>query len=211
MRAVIPFKKQNGKSRLSSVLDVREREEFTSAMLADIVETLNSCGVEVDVLSTSMEPLEVDARVIYSPTGLNEALNEYLSKTASHFQPAPSILIVMSDVPLLTPEHLDYIRNRFEDIVIAPGRQGGTNVLYVRNPAVFQVDYYGVSFLDHLQIAEERGLSVHVYDSFYLSCDMDEPGDLIELLIHGRGRAAELLRQWGFYAVRDGVVGLYRD
>lgn len=210
MRAVIPFKRQNCKSRLSPVLDASEREQFTHAMLTDIIDTLHRSRVEVDVLTTSLEPLDVRANIIYSPTGLNEALNEYLSKTASHLHPPPDLLIVMSDVPLLTAEHIEYIRDRCEDIVIAPGRQGGTNLLYIRDPGSFQVDYYGASFLDHIEIARKRGLSVHVYDSFYLSCDMDEPCDLVELLLHGRGAAAELLEQWGFYPVEKGVVGLYR-
>ncbi len=210
MRAVIPFKKQNCKTRLSSVLNLQEREQLAYTMLTDVVTTLNRCNVEVDILSTGVKRLDVHANVIYSDTSLNDVLNEYLSGMASHHKPPPDILIVMSDVPLLTAEHITHINNRDEDLVIAPGKGGGTNVLYIRNPASFYVDYYGTSFLDHIRIARKRNLTVYMYDSFYLSCDMDEPSDLIELLIHGTGSAAQLLKKWGFYVLKDGVVGLYR-
>ncbi|CAD7766735.1 MAG: 2-phospho-L-lactate guanylyltransferase [Candidatus Argoarchaeum ethanivorans] len=210
MRAVIPFKKQNCKTRLSSVLSLQEREQLAYTMLTDVVATLNRCNVEVDILSTGVKQLDVDANVIYSDISLNNVLNEYLSGMASHHKHPPSTLIVMSDVPLLTAEHITHINNRDEDLVIAPGKGGGTNVLYIRNPASFYVDYYGTSFLDHTRIARKRNLTVYMYDSFYLSCDMDEPSDLIELLVHGTGSAAQLLKKWGFYVLKDGVVGLYR-
>lgn len=210
MRAVIPFKKQNCKTRLSSVLSLREREQLAYTMLTDVVATLNSCNVEVDILSTGVKQLDVNANVIYSDISLNDVLNEYLSGMASYHKSPPDILIVMSDVPLLTAEHITHINNRDEDIVIAPGSGGGTNVLYIRNPASFHVDYYGTSFLDHIGIAMKRNLTVYMYDSFHLSCDMDEPSDLIELLIHGTGSASQLLKKWGFYVLKDGVVGLYR-
>jgi len=72
------------------------------------------------------------------------------------------------------------------DVVIAPGRAGGTNVLRVSRPERFEVRYHNLSFLTHEQLARERGLSVEVYDSFYTSVDIDEPQDLVELLIQPR-------------------------
>ncbi len=59
------------------------------------------------------------------------------------------------------------------------------------------MDYYGTSFLDHLRIAKEAGMTVDVYDSFLVSTDMDEPDDLVELLIHGQGRAVDYLKSTG--------------
>jgi len=211
MRAVIPLKLTNCKTRLSSVLSPSERENLTRAMLSDIIGTLRRCGVEVDLLSTSMEPFDLDVNQIYSDYELNESLNEYLSKTATHRTPPPSILIIMSDVPLLNEEHVRYIGERSEDIVIAPGRHGGTNVMYIKNPATFKVDYYGTSFLDHQRRAKNKNLATHTYDSFYLSCDMDEPDDLIELLIHGQGKATRLLQEWGFKVRKDHVIKLVRE
>jgi 2-phospho-L-lactate guanylyltransferase len=57
------------------------------------------------------------------------------------------------------------------------------------------VDYYGVSFLKHLEIA--KGLSVEVFDSFNLSTDIDEVSDLAELLIHGKGHSRSYLEKIG--------------
>ncbi len=211
MRAVIPLKINNCKTRLSSILSASEREDLTRAMLSDIVGTLRRCGVGVDLLSTSMEPFDLDVNQIYSDYELNESLNEYLSKTAEHRTPPPGILIVMSDVPLLNEEHVRYISERPEDIVIAPGRHGGTNVMYIKDPGRFKVDYYGTSFLDHQREAEEKNLTIHIYDSFYLSCDMDEPDDLIELLIHGKGKATRLLQEWGFKIRKNHLIELVRE
>ena len=56
------------------------------------------------------------------------------------------------------------------DIVIASGRMGGTNAIFIRDPASFHVDYYGASFLKHLKIAS--GLHTEVFDSFDISTDM---------------------------------------
>ena len=60
MRAVIPFRKSNAKSRLSSLLSEIEREELAMAMLNDVAGTLVSSGCfdVIDILSTSMIEVE---------------------------------------------------------------------------------------------------------------------------------------------------------
>lgn len=88
------------------------------------------------------------------------------------------------------------------DVVIAPGRGGGTNALVVRDEA-FRVDYHGASYRDHRRICEELGADVAVVDSFRLATDVDEPADLVEVLLHTDGRAADWLDDAGF-AVETG-------
>jgi 2-phospho-L-lactate guanylyltransferase len=97
------------------------------------------------------------------------------------------------------------------DIVISPGRMGGTNALFIRDPTSFHVDYYGASFLKHREIALKNGLEILVFDSFNLSTDIDEVADLAEVLIHGNGGAAGYLKKLGF-ALSDngGRVGVKR-
>jgi 2-phospho-L-lactate guanylyltransferase (CobY/MobA/RfbA family) len=41
--------------------------------------------------------------------------------------------------------------------------------------------------LKHIETAKRRDLSYAIHDSFFISTDIDEVGDLIELLIHGGG------------------------
>ncbi len=211
MRAVIPFKKNNAKSRLGALLSEKEREELAIAMLNDVAETLISSGCfeVVDILSTSI--IEVKgANIVLTEMGLNEALNEYLQKMSSHSINEP-VLIIMADLPLVSIDNIRDIASSSSDIVIVPGRMGGTNALFIRDPEIFHVDYYGASFLKHCEIASKKDLKLEVFDSFNLSTDIDEVEDLAEVLIHGRGNAARYLKKLGFVLAESrGRVGIKR-
>lgn len=190
MKAVIPYKKASAKSRLSSVLTREEREEFVELMLNQVIDTLKKAGVEtIDVLSPSKYGLEnmTKANVVLDKNDLNEALNWYLG------QAGEPVMIVMADLPLLSPDHIKGITSTKEDVCIVPGKGGGTNVLFIKNPSGYRVRYYGSSFLTHCSIAEKAGQDVEIYDSFLAGTDIDEPEDLVELLIHGKGAAKEYI------------------
>ena len=187
MKAIVPFKVVNVKSRLASLLTPEERSELAKLMLRDITSTLAAAGVEVELLTT--QPFEWDgATVVVSEKELNPALNDYLLANDS------PVMIVMADIPLITEKNVRDMLASPADIVICPGRGGGTNVQLIRRPDKYHVDYYGASFVDHMRIAQENGLTTEVFDSFNVSSDIDEAGDLIELYIHGKGDAAKYLR-----------------
>jgi len=59
-------------------------------------------------------------------------------------------------------------------------------MILIRRPQ-FRTCYNGVSFPKHLDFARKLGISVTICDSLRSSCDIDEPSDLAELLIHGYG------------------------
>src|SRR3990170_2812432 len=210
MRAVIPFKKSNAKSRLSSLLTGIEREELATAMLKDVTGTLvrSGCFDVIDILSTSMIEVE-GANIVLTEMGLNEALNEYLGKMSSHKINEP-VLIIMADVPLVSIKNIQDIVSTNADIVIAPGRMGGTNAIFIRYPPSFHVDYYGASFLKHLEIASD--LHTEIFDSFNLSTDIDEISDLAEVLLHGRGHSQGYLKTIGVnISANGGRVGVKRS
>ncbi|CAG1005241.1 2-phospho-L-lactate guanylyltransferase [Methanosarcinales archaeon] len=209
MRAVIPFRKSNAKSRLSSLLSEKEREELAMAMLNDVAGTLVSSGCfdVIDILSTSMIEIE-GVNIVLTELGLNEALNEYLGKMSSHKINEP-VLIIMADIPLVSTKNILDIVSTNADIVIAPGRMGGTNAIFIRDPASFHVDYYGASYLKHLKIASD--LHTEVFDSFNLSTDIDEVPDIIEVLLHGKGYSQEYLKKIGIDILANGGrVGVKR-
>ncbi len=211
MRAVIPFKKSNAKSRLGALLSQEERVDFAVAMLNDVAETLvrSGCFEVIDILSSSLIEFK-GANIVLTEKGLNEALNEYLEKMASHSINEP-VLIIMADVPLVSIKNVKDIASSRADIVIAPGRMGGTNALFIRRPSSFHVDYYGTSFSKHREIAAGSGLEIEVFDSFNLSTDIDEVADITEILLHGEGYAACYLKKLGFaIAENGGRVGLKR-
>ncbi len=188
MRVIVPYAVATPKTRLAPVLDPDERTGFARAMLEDVLSTLEAAGRTPTVLATAPIDLKVDVRVDEQP--LTPAVNAVLREETP-------VAVVMADLGLLTAAATDRLLRASGDIVIAPGRAGGTNAFVTRDPA-FRVDYHGTSYLDHLGIAREIGASVRVIDSHRLSTDIDEPADLVELLIHGEGRAADWLRAAGF-------------
>lgn len=202
--AVIPFKPVNPKSRLSAVLDREEREEFARVMLADVLGAIVASGAVPTILST--HPVSWPrVEVLVHSAGLNETLNAFFSE-----QKGP-LLLVMADLPLASPESLLRVMNTPADIGIVPGRGGGTNVLFLKDPRRFRADFYGTSYLKHRQIAQEFGCSVEVVDSFRLHTDIDEREDLVEVLLHNTGKSREFLESRSFSLITEhGRVGVKR-
>ncbi len=189
MRVVVPFATNEPKTRLSELLSPTERVAFSRAMLADVLVAVRGAGGDPEVLATA--PLDIDVSSTIDDRPLTAAVNGALdSETA----------VVMADLPLVAPETLRELFETPGDVVLAPGRGGGTNALLSRHPE-FRVDYHEGSFLKHRAAATEIG-SVGLVDSHRLATDIDEPADLVELLIHGDGAAAEWLREAGFELVR---------
>ena len=202
--AVVPFKPGNPKSRLSCVLDERERSLFAGAMIRDVLAALHGAGCDPYVMSTAPFDLAGE-RVVVNPAGLNESLNDVLAVTDG------PLLILMSDLPLVNPAVVRRLVRTKEDIAIGPGRGGGTNAIFLRTASRFRVDYYQASFLKHMRIAAEQGLSCEVIDSFRLHTDVDEKEDLVELLIHGTGESRSYLEGLGFsLSIDKGRVGVER-
>ncbi len=208
--AIVPFKPVNPKTRLSCVLSLDEREAFAEQMLADMISALREAGCTPTILST--HPCEFhdpedfrDSKVLVDSRGLNDALNGLLERARE------PVIIIMADLPLVTAEAVKMMLESSGDVVIAPGRGGGTNALLIRDPSRYRVNYYGASFLKHRRIALELGLSCEVVDSFLLHTDVDEKEDLVELLIHGTGRSRVFLEVLGFsLAIEKGRVGVER-
>lgn len=186
MKAVIPYKNENAKSRLSPVLSKEEREEFVELMLRDVLQALTDAEVEnIEILTTSPKgiPDDFKGKLIITEPGLNTSINTYLKDSNE------PVLIIMADLPLVTGEHVKKITSFSEDVTIVPGKGGGTNIIFIRQPNEFTVKYHDCSFISHCDITEELKRSIHVFDSFLASTDIDEPHDIVELMLHGKGQA----------------------
>ncbi|MCS3923208.1 2-phospho-L-lactate guanylyltransferase [Methanosalsum natronophilum] len=208
MRAVIPYKKKNAKSRLSPVFSLEEREELVELMLKDVYYTLSTAGIEdIDILTTPNSDItsELDANIIENENDLNSAINSYL------FSLNEPVMIVMADLPLITPTQIMDIMENDADILIVPGKGGGTNILKIKNPVGFHVKYYGSSYNTHCSIAQQLARTVEVYDSFRASTDIDEPSDLVELMIHGTGLAKEYINNKFITSPGKGRVAILAD
>ncbi|RQG91653.1 2-phospho-L-lactate guanylyltransferase [Natrarchaeobius halalkaliphilus] len=215
MQVVVPFAAETPKTRLRSVLSAAERSRFARAMLADVLEALARTGHDLTVVATS--PLSSDDDLVGVPSTvrvevddrpLTDAVDARLPRRGRTGEP---VAVVMADLALATPESLEGLFGPDADVVIAPGRGGGTNALVVRHPD-FRADYHGASYLDHRAAANGVGASLETIDSFRLGTDIDEPADLVEVLIHGTGRSPECLRALGFELERtDGRVDTERS
>jgi len=197
MRVLVPFDAERPKTRLADLLDERERSALARAMLADVLAAVRAAGGEPTVLSTA--PIDVDAPVRVDDRALTPAVNDVLADAS----PDSPVAVVMADLALATDDALADLFASEGDVAIVPGRGGGTNALVVRHPE-FRVDYHGLSYRDHRRIAEEIDADVAVADSHRLSTDVDERADLVELLLHGDGRATAWLRDAGFELVVEG-------
>lgn len=200
MRAVIPFDATTPKRRLSPVLAAEERSAFAHAMLRDVLEAVNRSAFDPIVVSTApvaeavSTPVHVDDRIAAPVVVDDRPLDGVVTARIAEHAP---LAVVMADLPLLTPGTLDRLREREGDVVLAPGRGGGTNAMVIRDDR-FETDYHGASIRDHRQMAHDRGLTVGEVDSFRLGTDVDEPADLLEVLLHGDGESAAWVESAGF-------------
>jgi 2-phospho-L-lactate guanylyltransferase len=217
MRVLVPYTERNPKSRLAPVLSESERRAFSRASLCDVVDAVRGAGGEPELLLSKPldetrpvgdggtrrhEALEAVATTV-DERSLTSAVNRALDRIVG--REATEVAVVMADLALATPTALRRLFAVSGDVAIAPGLGGGTNALVVRDPA-FRVDYHGASVRDHRRIATEAGLSVDTVDSMRLAVDVDEPTDLVEVLVHGRGAAREWLLEAGF-EIDDGDGG----
>jgi 2-phospho-L-lactate guanylyltransferase len=188
MRVFVPFDARDPKTRLAPLLDEGERRGLARAMLGDVLDALAATAQDPCVLAT--DDVDCDCPVRVDEQALTPAVNDALD---SIDEPAA---VVMADLALVTPATLMRLFASDAGVVLAPGRGGGTNALVTRTPD-FRVDYHGLSYRDHLVAAREAGVNVATVDSFRLATDVDEPADLVDVLVHTTGRTADCLRERG--------------
>ncbi|MDZ7747018.1 MAG: 2-phospho-L-lactate guanylyltransferase [Halobacteriales archaeon] len=184
MRVLVPFGARDPKSRLAPIFSPDERREFAETMLADVLAAL-AAHEPVVVADT---PVEIDVPTCVDDRPLTTAVNARLGEEPT--------AVVMADLPLVRAETVARLFDTDADVVVAPGLGGGTNALVVRN-ADFETDYHGVSVRDHCEQAHAVDATVTTVDSYRLGVDIDEPADLVEVLLHGEGKTATWLREHG--------------
>jgi 2-phospho-L-lactate/phosphoenolpyruvate guanylyltransferase len=207
---VIPFKNQGAKSRLAFVLTPSERQLLSFAMLKDVLDAVLGQGWATVLSRPGLDVVDIgyDVEIQESELDLNDALNSLIACEARQGWPL-DMLICMADLALLTENEVVGILNCDGDVVFCPGRGGGTNMILIRSPR-FRTCYRGLSFPKHLAFARQAGLEVSIYESFRAGCDIDEPEDLAEVLLHGRGRSKRVLEEMGFALSENGRAGLSR-
>lgn len=190
--AVLPTKPLAfAKSRLAPHLSETDRKALSFAMFHDVLECLCRAhhvdAIAVVTADRRLLDLAMRMRAIAidegSPRGLNAAAA--LGTTHAIERGATSVLIVLSDLPLLTAEEIDAF---YTDLPPAPhvrlarSHEGlGTNALLRTPPAVISTRFGGRSFQDHVAAAADAEVSYSRIDMPGLGFDIDTIEDLREL------------------------------
>jgi 2-phospho-L-lactate guanylyltransferase len=188
--AIIPVSRfTHAKTRLSPTLSPLERENLLKSMLKDVISALKETIADVVVISSDKEvldflkPLQVLCLHEKGKTDLNGALEQAIKWCHDK---TDQVLIVPSDVPLISVGLVHGLLNMAQekDVVIAPAKGGGTNAIIC--PTQGMNMYFGdYSFFKHIKKAHESGLNFGIFDSFYLSLDVNTAEDLGEIILHG--------------------------
>ena len=190
--AVLPSKPLAfAKSRLAAHLGDADRRALCYAMFHDVLECL--CRAQhVDAvavvtadrrfldLALRMRTLAIDEG---SPRGLNAAAALGTTRAIEHG--ATSVLIVLSDLPMLTAEEIDSLYADLPPgphVRVARSHEGlGTNALLRVPPAVVSTRFGGRSYFDHVAAAADAGIAHSEVDLPGLRFDIDTIEDLREL------------------------------
>ena len=175
-----------GKSRLAAVLQPAQRNQLVRAMLGDVVRVLRSAPAVARVIVLSRdaaaaqeaERLEVD--FLQEPPGA-PGLNRALAFAQTRLAESDALLLVPADLPLITRtdvEQLVAASPAPPGVVVAPSRDGGTNGLLLRPPAVITPAFGAESAARHIAAAEEAGAAVVRVEDVRWALDIDSPEDL---------------------------------
>ncbi|MCL2157056.1 MAG: 2-phospho-L-lactate guanylyltransferase [Methanobrevibacter sp.] len=187
---IIPVSKiSNAKTRLSPFLNLKERENLLKAMLKDVTSALKHSVDEVIIISADKDVLEfagtlnvltlVENEGLNLNTAINQAMDWCRAKTKK-------VIIIPSDIPLIAKTNLDTLINSAKalDFIIVPSKGGGTNGLAIK-PLSLAMKFGDFSFKNHVKEAVTKKFEPVIYDSFYMSLDVNTTEDLGEIMIHG--------------------------
>jgi 2-phospho-L-lactate guanylyltransferase len=200
--ALVPVKGlASAKQRLQQYLGP-EREELAVAMLTDVLDALVASKAIAHTAVVTADPrvaaLALQRGLLLVEEGANCEMNAAiaLGVRAIRENGGRRVVIIHSDIPLLTGKELDRMVGVFlerargctgELIAISPSAdQGGTNCLFMDVKHPFGFSYGKGSFALHCASADARGAQVVALDSPTTAMDIDEPEDVAKLLEYYR-------------------------
>ena len=190
--AVVPVKRlDEAKGRLSVLLVPDERRRLALAMLEDVLRALQAVP-RIDLVAVVSPDADALARAsalgaepLAEPPlvrGVNQALSRAARVLAE--QGVDALLVLAADIPTALPAEIEALLDALpaRGIAICPTEDSGTGALALRPPDVVPFRYGRHSSVLHKREAVARGLPARVLHVASLARDVDEPGDLSELL-----------------------------
>ena len=187
--AIVPVKKfEKGKSRLASLLDIRNRAKLGGLLLDSTLRTLKNATA---ISSTIVVSSDIRAKTIAKSygaifldegkdTGVNNAVslaNDYCIQTG-----ADATIVVPQDLPLALSEDIDTICNASKNwhkcLIICPSaRYDGSNALLRRPPKLIESSYDDNSFDKHINAARRAGAKIKIILLHRIMRDLDTVED----------------------------------
>lgn len=181
---LIPVKRlDQAKLRLSRRLAPPDRRRLGLAMLADVLRATEKWAHRLVVTSdqdAEAVGLAFGCALVYDPgDGLNAAVAAGTEAAVS--AGSTTLLVLPSDVPMVTSDDVTGIFACPENVVVAPSGDGGTNALLRRPPAVVEPSFGPSSADSHRRKALAAGVNYRSAEMSSLILDIDRYRDLVTL------------------------------
>jgi 2-phospho-L-lactate guanylyltransferase len=181
---LIPVKSLDAaKRRLAESLAPEDRRRLGLAMLADVLRASEKWSARWIVTSdpdAEAVGLAFGCALVRDPGGgLNEAIRAGAAQAIA--AGADPLLILQSDVPLVSSHEISSIFGAEAQMVIVPSGDGGTSALLTRPPLAISPAFGPGSAERHRRAAEAAGLESRRMDLASLVLDVDTPEDLRSL------------------------------
>ena len=204
---LIPVKNlSDAKQRLASVLDQSARTELAQAMLHDVVAALAAWPQRQVCTLVTSDPFafelaeKYDFELIPDRTNPGETGAIEMATRLCEARGIDYTLVIPADIPLIQAAELEQILAAApkEGSVLVPAADGrGTNAAFRRPANLFPLRFGNDSFRPHLAAAQATGKPCQVLQLPSIALDVDNPGDLQQLLERpGETRTQQLARRW---------------
>lgn len=182
---LIPVKRlDRAKLRLSARLAADDRRRLGLAMLADVLRATDQWPHRLMVTEdpdAEAVGLAFGCDLVREPRkGLNSAILAGSQRAVA--MGATTLLVLPSDVPLVSTDDVVELFGRPEQVVVVPSADGGTNALMRRPPHAIAPAFGPASARRHLDLAARAGLEAARVDVASLALDIDRFTDLVRLL-----------------------------
>ncbi len=171
------------KLRLSQRLAPPDRRRLGLAMLADVLRATEKWTHRLIVTSdqdAEAVGLAFGCSLVADPgLGLNAAV--VAGTDAAVSAGSSTLLVLPSDVPMVTSDDITALFGSPENVVVAPSRDGGTNALLRRPPQAVEPCFGPFSAESHRRGALEAGLTCRLVEMSSLVLDIDRYRDLVTL------------------------------
>lgn len=205
--AIVPVKDlSKAKERLSAILSQSERTSLAHAMLQDVLTAVKGSRLldrlfVVTLDESAMEVAEtLGVEIIEEKEQAGESASVDLASVICKEMRAESVLVIPGDAPLIVSEDIDFILEKektYPSAILVPSRdEMGTNAILRKPPDSFPSRFGYDSFRKHINEANQRNIPYETYRLPRVALDIDEPGDLEQLVLQERNTKTyeELIR-----------------